>query len=60
MNKIKDALDTEVALVKQFFENLSFNIYDFDFSISFYIFPSKSIIDLRKSIMDYKVEVLNG
>lgn len=60
MDKIKDALDAEVNLVKQFFDNLSFNIYDFDFSISFYIFPSKSIIDLRKSIMDYKVEVLNG
>lgn len=60
IEKIKENLNAEVELVKQFFENLSFNIYDFDFSISFYVFPSKSIVELRKSIMDYKVEVLNG
>lgn len=60
IEKIKENLDTEVELVKQFFEKLSFNIYNFNFSISFYVFPSKSIIELRESIMDYKVGVLNG
>lgn len=60
ISKIKENLATEVKLVKEFFDDLSFNIYDFDFTILFYIFPSKSITELRKSIMDYKVGVLNG
>lgn len=60
INKLKENLDEEVECVKQFFDELSFNIYDFNFSIIFYVFPSKSITELRKSIMEYKVEVLNG
>lgn len=60
ISRIKENINTEVELVKKFFDNLSFNIYDFNFTILFYIFPAKSITELRKSIMDYKVEVLNG
>ena len=45
---------------KNYFDTKSFNISNFDYIISFYVFPAKSITELRKSLMDYKKEVLHG
>ncbi len=59
-NDIILQLDKEIEKVKNYFDTKSFNISNFDYIISFYVFPAKSITELRKSLMDYKKEVLHG
>lgn len=60
VNDISINLEKEVELVKKYFDNLSFNICDFNFRICFYVFPTKSIEELRNGIMEYKKEVICG
>lgn len=60
IDNLKQKLDIEVNKIKDYFEQKLFDISDFDFQISFYIFPAKNVSTLRKSIMDYKRKVIYG
>ena len=58
-SQIKEKISKEISKIEEFFDSKSFNIQEFDFNIVFYVFPAKSVNDLRESIMNYKREVLN-
>jgi len=59
-SKMKDKLFAEVNKLINYYKDKSFDISDFNYEIIFYIFPAKSINCLRKKIMEYKEEKLNG